>query len=196
MSVTSAVRTIDGVEVPSPGVWMTDPAHTVVGFSARHLMVTKVRGRFDDAEGTIEVGGSIEDSRVEVRIGAASITTNEPQRDQHLRSPDFLDVDRFPELTFESTSVERTGKRTLRIEGNLTIRDVTRPVTLEAEYLGMVTDPWGTPKFAFSASTRINREDFGMTWNQALETGGVLVSKDVDIEIEVQAAPQSATEAA
>lgn len=196
MSTRSAVRTIDGMETPGPGVWVTDPAHTLAGFTARHLMVTRVRGRFEDVEGTIEVGDSIEDSKVRVRIGAASITTNEPQRDEHLRSPDFLDVERFPELTYESTTVERTGERSLRIEGTLTIRDVTRPVTLGAEYLGMVTDPWGTSKFAFAASTRINREDFGMTWNQALEAGGVLVSKDVDIEIEVQAARQAATEAA
>lgn len=131
-----------------------------------------------------------------MRIGASSITTSEPQRDAHLRSPDFLDVERFPALTFESTTVEGTGGRTLRIEGDVTIRGRTRPVSLSAEYLGMATDPWGTPKVAFTASTRIDREDFGITWNQVLETGGVLVSKDVDIEIEVQALPQAAMDAA
>lgn len=189
-------RTMDGADIPAPGTWVTDPAHTMAGFTARHLMVTKVRGRFDEVGGEIEVGEALEDSTVRVRIGAASITTSQPQRDEHLRSSDFLDVERFPELTFQSTGIERVGERTLRIEGALTIRDVTRPVVLAAEYLGMVTDPWGNPKFALTATARIDREDFGITWNQALETGGVLVGKDVDIEIEVQAVPQAVAEAA
>jgi polyisoprenoid-binding protein YceI len=116
---------MDGADVPAAGTWVTDPAHTIAGFSARHLMVTRVRGRFDEVRGEIEVGQAVEDSKVRVRIGAESITTSQPQRDEHLRSPDFLDVERFPDLIFESTGIERVGQRELRIRGDLTIRDVT-----------------------------------------------------------------------
>src|SRR5262249_24514653 len=128
---------------------------------------------------------------VDVTIDASSIDTREPRRDEHLRSPDFLDVERFPTLTYRSTSAEQTGRNTLRVHGELTIRGVTRPVDLDVEYHGIVADPWGNTKAGFSATAEINRDDFGMTWNAALETGGVLVGPKLKIEIEIEAAPKS-----
>ena len=189
-----ATRELDGIAIPQKGTWVFDPAHTTVGFVARYLLVTKVRGRFEDVTGHIEVGEGPEDSRVEVTIPAKTITTSQPPRDEHLRSADFLDADSFPELTFISTKVTRTGERTLHVEGDLTIRDVTRPVTLKTEYLGPIDDPWGNTRVAFNAATKINREDWGITWNQVIETGGVLVGPEIDIEIEVQALQKEVAE--
>lgn len=194
--MTEGTRLLEGVEAPAQGTWELDPAHTNAGFVARHLMVTKVRGRFTDASGRIRVGEGPEDSLVEVEIAAASIDSGDEDRDAHLRSPDFLDVERFPTIGFRSTRVERTGERTLRVEGDLTIRDVTRPVVLDAEYLGASRDWEGNPRIGFSATTRIDREDFGITWNVALEAGGWLVSKDVEIELEAQAILRQAGERA
>lgn len=176
------------IELPAPGVWVIDRAHSSVGFVVRHLVVSKVRGRFGDFSGTVQVGETPEASSVEVTIDAASIDTGEPQRDAHLRSPDFLDVENFPTLHFLSTKVEQTDKTSLRLTGGLTIRGVTRPVALNVEYVGLVVDPWGNTKAVLSAATDINREHFGLTWNQVLEAGGVLVGKDVRIEIELQLA--------
>jgi polyisoprenoid-binding protein YceI len=184
---TEATRVVDGIEIPAKGTWEVDPAHSRLGFVARHLMVTKVRGSFGVFGGTIVVGDAPEDSTVEVRVDAASIDTGSKDRDTHLRSGDFLDVETFPELTFVSTKVEHAGGTGLRLEGTLTIRDVTRPVSLEAEFDGLTGDPWGGQRVAFTATTEIDREDWGMTWNVALETGGLLVSKKVQIEIDVQA---------
>lgn len=187
MAVSIAKRKLDGLDVPAPGTWRIDPAHSSVEFVARHLMVSKVRGRFGSLEGTIHVDEEPERSTVEVQIDAASIDTGEPKRDEHLRSPDFLDVERYPSLTFRSTGAERTGQRTLRVEGELTIRDVTRPLALDVEYQGIVLDPWGNSRAGFTASAEIDREEFGVTWNQALETGGVLVGRKLSIEIEIAA---------
>jgi polyisoprenoid-binding protein YceI len=186
------------IEVPAPGTYTFDAAHTSVAFWARHLMVAKVRGSFDSFAGRIVIGDAAtpEASSVDVTIDAASINTNDAKRDGHLRSPDFLDVERFPHLRYRSTNVERVGERALRIEGELTIRDVTRPVALDAEFVGIATDPWGNRHVAFSAAAEINREDFGITWNQALETGGVLVGPKVKIELEVQLVPQAEAVAA
>jgi polyisoprenoid-binding protein YceI len=155
-------------------------------------MVTNVRGRFTDVEGYAVIAETPQTSSVEVRMKAASIDTAHPDRDRHLRSPDFLDVERFPELTFRSRDIEATGENTLRVSGDLTIRDITRPVVLEAEYGGMTRDPWGGTRISFSATTGIDREQWGITWNQALETGGVLVSKQVKIDLEVQAVLEEA----
>jgi polyisoprenoid-binding protein YceI len=185
--MADATRIVDGVEIPATGTWEVDPAHSRLGFVARHLMVTKVRGSFDVFDGRIVVGERPEDSIVEVRVDTASITTGSPDRDAHLRSADFLDVERFPTMSFRSTKVERSGDSGLRLEGELTVRDVTRPVTLDAEFDGLTGDPWGGMRVAFTATTEIEREDWGMTWNVALEKGGVLVSKKVQIEIDVQA---------
>lgn len=171
---------------PAAGTWRIDGAHTTVAFIARHLMVTKVRGRFNAFDGVVTVGERVEDSRADVTIDAASIDTGVDFRDNHLRSADFLDVEQYPHLRFVSTAVRQTGEETLEIDGELTIRDVTRPVTLDATFDGVSTNYDGSERAGFTATTDIDREDWGITWNQALESGGVLVSKKVKIELDVQ----------
>lgn len=173
--------------LPQTGTWTLDPAHTVIGFSVKHLMAAKVRGSFKAFDGSIEMGETPEESSVTVSIDAASIDTGVEDRDNHLRSPDFLEVEQHPTITFRSTKVERVEGERYRMEGELTIRGVTKPVTLDVTYLGMMADPWGNEKAMFNATTRIDREDWGLTWNQALEAGGWLVGKQIDIELEVQA---------
>jgi polyisoprenoid-binding protein YceI len=172
--------------LPASGTWTIDPSHSSVEFVVRHLMVAKVRGRFSDFSGTIHVGDTPEASSVEVSISPASISTGDPQRDGHLQSADFFEVEQFPTVTFRSTAV-RPVRGGYAVDGELTVRDVTNPVTLDLEYQGSITDPFGNDKAVFSASTEIDREDFGITWNQALESGGVLVGKKAKIEIEVEA---------
>ncbi|HJP65211.1 MAG TPA: YceI family protein [Actinomycetota bacterium] len=197
MSTELSTRPVNGLDAPVAGTWTFDKAHTTLMGEARHLMVTKVRGRFAEFEGTIHVAEVPEDSFVEVEIQAASIDTGNPDRDAHLRSPDFLDVEQHPSLTFRSTGLELGEGPRFRLPGELTIRGVTRPVVLDAEFLGVNGDPWGNTRVGFSATTEIDREEFGMTWNAALETGGVLVSKTVKIELDVQAvAQQAATDSA
>jgi polyisoprenoid-binding protein YceI len=167
--------------------WNFDPSHSSVGFSVRHLMISKVRGHFGKWEGTFDYDESDPTkSKLAVRIDAASIDTREEKRDAHLRSPDFFDVEKFPTLTFTSTRVERAGDD-LVVHGDLTIRDVTRAVQLKVESLGRSKDPWGGERAGFSASTSINRKDFGLHWNVALETGGVLVGEKIEISIEIEA---------
>lgn len=178
---------MDTKTLPRTGVWTVDPAHTVVGFTARHLVASKVRGSFKAFSGKINVTDSPESSSVEVSIDAASIDSGVADRDAHLRSPDFLDVEQYPTLEFRSTAVRPTGSG-YEVDGELSIRGTSRPVTLHMEYLGVMTDPWGNEKAMFSASTEIEREKWGLTWNQALEAGGWLVGKTVGIELEVQAA--------
>ncbi|MDJ0952241.1 MAG: YceI family protein [Acidimicrobiia bacterium] len=173
--------------LPTTGTWSVDPTHTTVGFSARHLMAAKVRGSFKTFSGSITMSDSPESSSVSVSIDAASIDTGVEDRDNHLRSPDFLDVENYGSLEFVSTAV-RPVAGGYEVDGTLTIRNTTRPVTLQMEYAGVMTDPWGNEKAIFSASTTINREDFGLTWNAPLEAGGWLVGKEVQIDIEVQAA--------
>jgi polyisoprenoid-binding protein YceI len=180
-------RTIQGIEAPAPGTWEIDPVHTSVAFVARYLMVTKVRGQFADFSGTIHVAERPEESWAELVIQAASIDTGSEDRDKHLRSPDFLDVERFPEIRFRSTKIELPGGIHLVVTGDLTIRDVTRSVVLDTEFTGLGQDPWGNRRAGFSATTEINREDFGASWNLALEAGGWLVSKTVQIELDVLA---------
>jgi polyisoprenoid-binding protein YceI len=187
MAESEGVRTINGIEAPAPGTWKIDLAHSELAFVARYLMVTKVRGGFGEFSGTFHIAEVPEESWVEVNIKAASIDTGTPDRDKHLRSADFLDVERFPELRFRSTKVELTGGMALKVTGDLTIRDVTKQVVLEAEFQGMAKDPWGGTRTAFSATTDIDREEFGASWNVALETGGWLVSKKVHLELEAQA---------
>jgi polyisoprenoid-binding protein YceI len=177
-------------KVPSAGAWTVDVAHTNVGFVARHLMVTKVRGHFSDVDGEVRIGETPNDSSVEVRIGTASIDSGQPDRDAHLRSPDFLDVEKYPYLTFKSTKVEVTGDSTLKLHGDLTVLDVTKPVVLDVDFEGLSRDPMGGTRAGFSATTEIDREDWGLTWNVALETGGFLVSKKVKIELDVQLVQQ------
>jgi polyisoprenoid-binding protein YceI len=174
-------------DMPRKGTWNLDPNHTVVGAVARHLMVTKVRGAFKVFQGAIHVGDSVEDSWAELDIDASSIDTGVQDRDNHLRSADFLDVEHFPKITFRSSKVEQTGPNTLKVTGDLTIRDMTRPVDLDVTYEGVVPDPWGGTRAAFAIKGALEREDWGMTWNVVLESGGLLVSKRVDLEIEAQA---------
>jgi polyisoprenoid-binding protein YceI len=185
-SDTSAATSLDGKELPQPGTWQIDPSHSDISFTARHMMISKVRGHFRQFTGTILVADPPEQSSVEAVIDAASIDTGDPQRDAHLRSADFLDVEKYPHVTFHSTSVRRAGNR-FEVTGRLRLRDVTRTVTLSLEYCGVAVDPWGKTRAAFLASTEINREDFEITWNQALEAGGFLVGKGVKIEIDVEA---------
>ena len=148
-------------------------------------MVTKVRGHFSEFSGAVHVAERPEESWAELAIRASSIDTGNPDRDTHLRSPDFLDVERFPEIRFKSTEVDLPGENRIVVAGDLTIRDVTRPVVLQAEFTGMSVDPWGNPRAGFSATTEIDREEFGASWNLALEAGGWLVSKTVQLELDV-----------
>jgi polyisoprenoid-binding protein YceI len=163
--------------------WNFDPSHSTIGFSIRHLVISKVRGRFTKWTGSLVAEGDQPVSAT-VEIDASSIDTAEPQRDAHLRSPDFFDVANFPTITFQSTGVENGGARLL---GQLTIHGVTREIALDVESNGRGKDPWGNDRIAFEGTTSINRKDFGLTWSQALETGGVLVGDKVDITLEVQA---------
>jgi len=169
--------------------WQIDPAHSEIGFEVKHMMFATVRGRFRGVEGTLALGqgANIAGSRVTAAIETASIDTGHAQRDEHLRSPDFFDVERYPSLTFESQSVRRGNDGTLRVTGDLTIRGVTRTVTLDVSESGRGVDPWGNERVGFTATTTIDRRDFGLTWNQALEAGGILVGNEVRIRLEIQA---------
>lgn len=167
--------------------WKLDPTHSSVEFSAKHLMITTVKGRIADIEGIIK-GDELDprNSSVEATLKTASLDTRTEQRDQHLRSADFLDVEKFPEIKFRSTRVQG-DKESFKLTGDLTIRDVTKPITLDVEFEGTTKDPWGGERVGFSANGKIDRRDFGLTWNQALETGGVVVGNDIKISLEVQA---------
>ena len=171
--------------LPGPGTWVFDTSHSSVEFVARHLMVSKARGGFTTFSGTVEVADPVTDSTIEVTIDAASFTSGDENRDAHVRGEDFLDVERFPQLVFRGSGPRQSGDGWV-LPGELTIRDVTRPVELEVEALGVLADPWGNEKAAFSATAEIDREEFGVTWNAALEAGGVLVGPKVRIEIDVQ----------
>jgi polyisoprenoid-binding protein YceI len=167
--------------------WGFDLAHSNIQFTARHMVISKVRGVFSRWNGALDYDEKDPTaSSVSVRIEAASLDTHEEKRDAHLRSADFFEVDRFPEITFQSRRVERHAEA-LRITGDLTLHGVTREVVLDGEYLGAAKDPWGHQRIGFSAKASINRKDFGLTWNQALETGGLLVGEKIDIAIDVEA---------
>ena len=183
---TAQGREYEGVSIPPAGRYELDQVHTVIGFVARH-MLSKVRGQFTEFTGAIEVGDSPEDSRVDVEVKTKSITTHTVKRDKHLMSGDFLEIEKHPMLTFTSTAVRPTGGRSFELDGDLTIKDITRRVTLSGEFLGWGPDMEGEPMLAASARTTIDREDWGMTWNVAVEAGGFLVGKKVDLEIEVEA---------
>jgi len=169
-------------------LWDIDPSHTSIGFTVRHMVFAKVHGQFAKFKGSIEIDRERpENSAVAATIEAGSIDTHEEKRDGHLRSPDFLDVERFPEIAFRSTGVRRGQGEKLQVVGDLTIRGVTRPVTLDAELLGEAKDPFGNARAGFTARTSLDRKDYGLKWNQVLEAGGVLVGDRVDIELDVQA---------
>lgn len=170
------------LEIPT-GTWVADKAHTQIGFLAKHLMVTRVRGHFEEYDLKVEIAEDLTESKIDVSFDAASITTGAPDRDNHLRSADFLDVENHPTLRFVSTEITRDGDR-FEVKGDLTIRDVTKPVTLDVVYEGIATDPWGNDHIGFTAKTVLTREDWDLTWNAPLEGGGWLVSKEVVIDIE------------
>jgi polyisoprenoid-binding protein YceI len=174
-------------DVPAPGTWALDPAHTVVTFTARHLMVTKVRGRFPLAAGTVTIAENPLDSSVEATVDVARVDSGDAGRDEHLRSADFFDAEHHPTVSFRSTRVEDAADGTYRLTGDLTIKDVTRPVTLDLEYLGTISSPWDDQRAGFSATTEVSRKEWGLEWNVALEAGGVVVGDKVRLSIDTEA---------
>jgi polyisoprenoid-binding protein YceI len=182
----SAVRIIDGRPVPVAGTWKVDHVHSDIRITARHLMVAKVRGTFEDFDAAIVVGEDPVDSTVKIEAKASSVTTGTTDRDNHLRSSDFLDAEQFPLVTFESTSLKPSGEN-WKLTGDLTIRGVTRPVTFDLVFEGGATDPYGNTKAGFSAVGEIERRDWGLTWNVPLENGGMLVSEKFQIEFDIEA---------
>ncbi|MFQ5523273.1 MAG: YceI family protein [Acidimicrobiia bacterium] len=181
-----ATRIVDGREVPAVGKWELDPTHTTITFETRHMMIAKVRGAFKSVGGTIEVVEDPFQSTVEVTVDTASVETGVEDRDNHLKSADFFDVGQYPQMIFRSTKVEPVGDA-YRMTGDLTIKEITRPVTLDVEFTGGLVDPYGNPRVAFSASFQANREDWGLTWNMPLESGGFLVGKDIKVYIDTEA---------
>ncbi|HET6877776.1 MAG TPA: YceI family protein [Jatrophihabitans sp.] len=170
------------------GSYTFDPAHTRIGFVARHAMVTKVRGAFNEFTGqTVIDGDEPSKSSVSLTIDVASIDTRNAQRDEHLRTNDFLDAATYPQITFTSTAITHRGGSEFEVTGDLTIKDVTKPVTIPLEFQGAATDPFGNQRIGFEGSVTINRKDWGVNWNAALETGGVLVSEKVTLEFEISA---------
>ncbi len=175
--------------------WQLDGVHSSVNLTVRHMVISKVRGRFTKWNAKLALDpADLTRSSVEVEIDASSIDTGVADRDNHLRSADFLDVQKYPALRYKSRRVEALSPERLRIVGDLTIRNVTREVALEVEYGGQGKDPWGNQRAGFTATASLNRKEFGLTWNQALETGGVLVADRVDVEIELQAIKQAAAQ--
>ncbi|MHA7261783.1 YceI family protein [Arthrobacter sp. TMN-37] len=165
------------------GSWSFDPAHSEIGFTVRHAGISKVRGNFADVDATMVVGSSLEESKVTATVKTASFQSGDENRDAHVRSADFFDTEVFPEMTFTSTSVETKGE-TYKIAGDLTIRGITKPVILDAEFNGVAVDPFGATRAGISGQTTISRKDFGLTWNAALEAGGVLVGDKVTISVD------------
>jgi len=185
MSTTTAARS---------GAWIVDIAHTNVGFVVRHMMIAKVRGNFTRVRGEVQLPeGSSIPTAIAAEIEAVSVDTRDDQRDGHLRSADFFDVENYPRLTFKSTAILKAGDTTFDVTGDLTIRATTKSVTLPVEVEGRATDPQGGRRIGYSARFRVDRRDFGLTFNQALETGGVLIGNEVDIELDIEAVASEAT---
>ncbi|OYN89381.1 YceI family protein [Parenemella sanctibonifatiensis] len=172
------------------GTYVIDPSHSELSFTARHAMVTKVRGTFNDISGTATTEANLQNARIEVKVGVESINTRSADRDGHLKSADFFDVAQYPNITFVSTDVQGSGD-TLTVTGNLTIKDVTKPVTIDFEVSGPATDPFGNERIGAEGAIEVNRKDFGLTWNAALETGGVLVSEKVKLAFDVSLIKQA-----
>ncbi|MGN7477387.1 YceI family protein [Solibacillus silvestris] len=172
--------------------WQIDQAHSTIGFEVKHMMVSKVKGQFTDYSAEVEVDDltDLTSANIDITIDATSITTNNGDRDNHLKSAEFFDIEQFPEIKFKSTSIAKNGDD-YKVSGDLTIRDVTKPVVFDVEYGGKGTNPWGVDVYGFEAETKIDREEFGLTWNAALETGGVLVGKDIKIKVELELNPET-----
>ena len=183
--MVAPTRTLDGIDLPAPGTWAIDPDHAHIGFVGRHFGLSRVRGRFTGVDGAVEIAENLADSRVEVTIDMASVESGSADRDEHLRSADLFDVERHPTATFRSTRIEPAGVAG-KVTGDLTIKGHTRPVTLDIEYLGHAHDPWDNDRAMFAATGTINRDDWDITWNMVLDAGGLLVSKDIKLEIEVE----------
>ncbi len=190
MSSTAAekeTRELAGLTIPGPGTFSIDVTHSHVGFVVRHMKVAKVRGQFTDYAGTIVLAEDPLESSVDVAVRTASVDTREENRDNHLRSGDFFESDTHPEMSFRSTKLEHVGENELRLTGDLTIKAVTKPITLDVEFDGVVQDPYGNERIGFSAKGELDRFDYGLTWNAALEAGGLVVSRNVAIQLEVEA---------
>jgi polyisoprenoid-binding protein YceI len=170
-----------GLQSLKPGTWTVDPGHSEIGFTARHMMVAKVRGTFSDFTAEVVVGSPFHASRVAAEVDLSSVDTRNADRDAHLRSVDFFDSETFGPMTFRSTEITETS-----MTGELTIKDTTRPITFDLEFLGTSEDPWGGVRAGFEATTEINRKDWGLTWNVAVESGGVLVSDRIQIHLDVE----------
>jgi len=184
--MTATMFTTTETATPTTQEWSIDPAHTQVGFSVKHLMITNVKGRFPTVTGTIRLDPATSQPEVDVSIDTSSITTGDPKRDAHLRSGDFLHVEDYPEIRFRGSRFDGNVEKKFNLYGELTIRGVTRPVTLHVISEGRATDPWGNTKAGYTATTTISRKEFGLEWNVALEAGGVLVGDEVRITIETQ----------
>ncbi|OKL53451.1 polyisoprenoid-binding protein [Bowdeniella nasicola] len=169
------------------GTWTLDPSHSEIGFVARHAMVTKVRGSFTDVAGTADFNSGVNGGSINVTVQVASVDTRNADRDAHLRSEDFFDAEKYPIITFASSEVKALDATTLEVTGDLTIKDVPKPVTIEFDYQGVVTDPWGNERAGLEGSVVVNRKDFGLTWNASLDAGGVLVSEKITLQFEVSA---------
>jgi polyisoprenoid-binding protein YceI len=184
ISSTSADQT-------TKSTWALDTAHTSVQFSAKHMMISTVRGHFGEVTGELQLDEKdFTKSTVDAKIDLAGLTTRDEKRDAHLRSGDFFDVETYPTATFKSTRIEKTGDDSYKVTGDLTIRDITKEIVLDADFEGFNTSPWGSQMLAFTASTKINRKDFNLNWNVALEAGGVLVGDNIKVEIDLEAIKQ------
>jgi len=189
--MNSPTRTIDGSVIPAAGTWSIDPVHAQVAFVGRHFGLTKVRGIFGGVTGDVVIADDVTDSTVSVRIDMASVTTGDASRDDHLRSEELLNVGEHPTATFQSSSISVDGSSG-SMDGILTMRGVAKAVSLDIDFVGYARDPWEDDRVVFSASGKVNREDWGVNWNMILEAGGLLVSKEIRIEIEVELVLQSA----
>ena len=176
----------------TPGIWTLDMSHSEIGFSVRHAGISKVRGRFNEASAEARVRNSLTEASLKAAVKTASFDSGDANRDAHVRGPDFFDVEKYPEMTFQATGI-RGGGDDYVLTGQLTIRDVTKPVELEVEFTGVAVDPFGATRAGFSAETDISRKDFGLTWNAALEAGGLLVSDKVKIHVEAAMVKQDAS---
>ena len=188
-ATTTLTRTVEGREVPNTGTYDFDLAHSSIELVVRHLVVSKVRARFSDWSGSLTIADNPEDSKVEVTIQTGSFSSGDETRDGHVKSADFFDVEQFPTATYRSTKVTPATNGDWAVDGELTIRGITKPVALAVTFAGAATDPFGNAKVFFEASTDIDRDQFGVSFNAPLEAGGVLLSKNIKIELEVQAVP-------
>jgi polyisoprenoid-binding protein YceI len=182
---SAAIRSVDGVVLPAPGVWIVDPGHAEVGFVGRHFMLTKVRGRFTDVDATVRIADDPNDTEITAVIAMASVNSGDATRDDHLRSDDFFDVEQYPQATFRSTRIDWNATAGTLV-GDLTIKGVTRQVGLTVDYLGHARDPWDNDRAVFEAHGEVDRRDWDLTWNMTLDTGGLLVSNAIKLELQVE----------